>query len=250
MSETLQVLTYNIHKGFSAGKIKFMLPKMREAINAINADLVFLQEVQGEHKRKEKRIVEWPDSSQFEFLSAELWPHYAYGKNAIYQAGHHGNAILSKYEFTTWDNINLSNITRASRGLLHGIIDIANVRKRLHVICIHLGLFKEERKEQIDALCARIAEFVPANDALLIAGDFNDWRKETSDVLETGLGLREVFKEIEGDYAKSFPAWGPAFRNDRIYFRGLELENGVCLNKKPWRLLSDHLPLYAYFKIE
>lgn len=250
MSVTLQVLTYNIHKGFSPGKIKFMLPKMRDAIESVNADLVFLQEVQGEHKRQEKRIEKWPEKSQFEFLSEELWPHYAYGKNAIYQAGHHGNAILSKYQFTEWDNINLSNISRASRGLLHGIINIENVSKRVHVICIHLGLFKEERKGQIDALCERISEHVPEQDALIIAGDFNDWRKEATDELETDLGLREVFKEIEGDYAKSFPAWGPTFRNDRIYFRGLHLESGKCLKQKPWRLLSDHLPLYAYFVVE
>ncbi len=35
--------------------------------------------------------------SQFAFLADEIWPHFAYGKNAIYSAGHHGNAILSKH---------------------------------------------------------------------------------------------------------------------------------------------------------
>jgi len=61
--------------------------------------------------------------------------------------------------------------------------------------------------------------------------------------------LHEVFKELEGDYAKTFPALRPTLRTDRIYFRGLQLIGGECLKGKPWRSLSDHLPLLAHFSL-
>jgi len=245
----LQILTYNIHKGFSPGKLRFMLPKMRTALEATAADIILLQEVQGEHKKQKKRIQAWPSTSQFEFLSEELWPHYAYGKNAIYQAGHHGNAILSKFPFITWENINVALMTRASRSLLHGVIKITETAPPIHIICIHLGLFKTERTEQVNMLIQRVSEQVPIQEPLIIAGDFNDWRKEATEELEKTLNLHEVFKKLNGDYAKTFPALRPTLHTDRIYFRGLELISGECLNEKPWRSMSDHLPLLAHFSI-
>src|SRR4051812_7468381 len=95
----LRVISYNIHKGFSSGNLKFILKKMREALRFVQPDLIFLQEVLGHHEVHSRRIKDWPDQSQFEFLAHELWPHFAYGRNAVYTNGHHGNAILSKYPF-------------------------------------------------------------------------------------------------------------------------------------------------------
>lgn len=249
MNQTLKVLTYNIHKGFSPGKLSFQLPKMRDAIADVNTDLVFLQEVQGEHKRREKRHDDWPDASQFEFLADTLWPHYAYGKNAIYQAGHHGNAILSKYPFKTWQNIDVSKSIRASRSLLHGQIQIPGSTKVVHVLCIHFGLFKSERLEQFKTLSDRIHELIADDEPLIIAGDFNDWQSAAVEYLEDRLHVQEVFRELEGKHAKTFPAIRPTLRTDRIYYRGLQLQAGECLNNKTWKLLSDHLPLYAEFMV-
>src|SRR5690349_17254196 len=96
----LRVLSYNIHKGFGPGNIKFILKKIKEALRSIHPDLVFLQEVLGHHEIHQKNIKGWPEQSQFEFLAHELWPHFAYGRNAVYTNGHHGNAILSKHPIT------------------------------------------------------------------------------------------------------------------------------------------------------
>ena len=96
MTDTvIKILTYNIHKGFNASNRRFVLHEMKDALREINADIVFLQEIQGEHRHKQNRISDWPDTSQFEFLADQVWQHHAYGKNAIYKSGHHGNAILS-----------------------------------------------------------------------------------------------------------------------------------------------------------
>lgn len=249
--QRFSLTTYNIHKGFSFGRIRFLLPQMREALSNLNPDFVFLQEVQGEHKRRQKRILSWPDLPQFEYIAQKIWPHYLYGKNAVYDSGHHGNAILSKFAFESFENINLSSINRASRSILHGQIKIGPPESSttIHLLCVHLGLFKAERITQSRALIARINQAVPENEPLLMAGDFNDWQLHLSELLHKELGIHEAFFSLEGQHARSFPAISPAFCVDRIYFRGLRVCHVECLRDKPWRLLSDHVPLMAHFEL-
>jgi len=242
---SISLITYNIHKGFGVGAVRFLLPQMRLALTELNPDFVFLQEVQGQHKRKEKRINSWPELPQFEYIAENIWPHYIYAKNAVYESGHHGNAILSKYSFDRFESINLSNINRASRGIVHTQVKLDD--SVLHLLCVHLGLFKAERREQCKALMARIQEMVPPNEPLIMGGDFNDWRTVISRPLKENLGIEEAFVTIEGQHARSFPAIRPAFCVDRVYFRGMQVEEVACLHGKPWRMLSDHLPLFARF---
>jgi endonuclease/exonuclease/phosphatase family metal-dependent hydrolase len=251
VNRRISIVTYNIHKGFGIGKVRFLLPEMKAALADINPDIIFLQEVQGAHRHREKRIEDWPDSPQFEYIAESFWPHYLYAKNAIYDAGHHGNAILSKYPFSSFENINLSFHNRASRSLLHGQIQWGEEESQvLHVLCVHLGLFKAERAEQCKMLIERIQEAIPLNQPLVMAGDFNDWRIDLSKPLEEALGLNEAFYCLEGQHARSFPAIKPALCVDRIYFRGLNILDVQCLDGKPWRMLSDHVPLSARFELE
>lgn len=244
---SVSLITYNIHKGFGVGAVRFLLPEMRDAIAGLNPDFVFLQEVQGKHRKREKRIVSWPDSPQCEYIAENIWPHYVYAKNAVYQSGHHGNAILSKYPFESFESINLSNMNRASRGILHTQLKLDN--NIIHLLCVHLGLFKAERTEQCKALIQRIKDVVPKNEPLIMAGDFNDWRHVISKILAENLGIEEAFVAIEGQHARSFPAIKPALCVDRVYFRGMKVQEVACLQGKPWRMLSDHLPLYARFEL-
>ena len=169
------VLTWNIHKGFTGDNRRFVLPRMRELIRSADVDLVFLQEVTGEHRGHAQRIDNWPQTPHFEFLADEVWPHFAYGKNAITDQRHHGNAILSKYPFRQWGNINVSLSRQASRSLLHGSLALPGTDKRLHVLCLHLGLFGLERRWQLRQLNRHLHTVVARHDAVLIGGDFNDW---------------------------------------------------------------------------
>ena len=250
----LVTFSYNIHKGFSTGNHRFILNNMRSALRSVHPDLVFLQEVQGQNDRHSRRVKNWPAQPQFEFLAHELWPHFAYGKNAIYSSGHHGNAILSKYPFSFSENIDISTNSIEKRGLLHGIIDIprmgshsqgTKILRRLHVICVHLGLIEAERTEQINRLCARIVSHVPSDEPLVIGGDFNDWRNKVSGALCQALDLREAFEQWDGVHARTFPIWFPALRLDRIYYRGFKVKGARCLKGVPWRGLSDHAALVA-----
>lgn len=248
--ERLKILSYNIHKGFSANSKKFILKTIRESIRVVEPDLVFLQEVMGEHEKHRERLEDWPDQPQFEYLADSIWPHFAYGKNAIYTSGHHGNAILSKYPFSSWENIDISTNRVERRGLLHGVIDIPHHEKPLHAICVHLGLLEAERMKQIQFICDRIESHVPHGDPLVIAGDFNDWRVRASTKLGQKLEVQEAFFTLHGTHARTFPSWLPALRLDRVYYRGLSARSAQCLTGKPWNDLSDHIALVVDLSLD
>lgn len=246
----LSLLTYNLHKGFSFGNFKFILPNVRKALEDINPDIICLQEVQGQHLHHRKNVIDWPRKRQHHYLAENHWDYSVYGQNANYKHGHHGNALLSKLELTKWENIDVSNQKFSSRSILHGTLRLPNMKKTLHVMCVHFGLFQDERGKQIDMLCQRIEEHAPDNEPLIIAGDFNDWLKQADKQLKNVLHLKEVFKETTGRYAKSFPSWQPLLTVDRIYYRGLTPIDCTCLTGVPWTKLSDHVPLYAKFRVD
>ncbi|MDJ0838175.1 MAG: endonuclease/exonuclease/phosphatase family protein [Acidobacteriota bacterium] len=242
---TLKVLSYNIHKGFNLGNTRFVLSEIREALKDIHADMVFLQEVVGDHKVHRRRIDAWPNAAQFEFLADRLWPHHAYGKNAIYEAGHHGNAILSKFPFDTFDNQDISTNPLERRGLLHGVVHIPHTTQRLHAICLHLDLTKRGRTRQVEDLCRRIEQEVPHNEPLVICGDFNDWSLRVTNILKRELDVHEAHYNIHDKHARTFPAVMPMLKLDRIYFRGMVPLRAETLTGTPWRNLSDHAAVFA-----
>ncbi len=236
----LRVLTYNLHKGFDTLGRKFALQSIRKVLHQTEADLVFLQEVVGEDHRKIFLKDNYPRQSQFEFLADTVWHHYSYGKNAVTEDGHHGNAILSLYPIKRWTNVNISTNRFEKRGLLHCVIPIPKTRISLHAICVHLNLLERGRKKQLKSLAERIREHVPANSPLIVAGDFNDWRDRASPFLAKECRLKEAYSSLHGDPAATFPSMSPVLKLDRIYVRGLEIVEASVLKKKPWRSLSDH----------
>lgn len=241
----ISCFSYNIHKGFSASKVRFELEMIRNMIRQSHADLVFLQEVLGEHTGHAEKIPDFPLGSQFEYLADQVWTHYAYGKNAVYSEGHHGNVILSKYPIQSWENIDISAHVSEQRGLLHAEILIPENPKTVHAICTHFGLFEKGRKRQVQQLCERVKSTVPEEAPLIISGDFNDWRGQITGVLESELNMKEAFHELRGGHARTFPSWLPMFKLDRLYYRGMSATSVKRLSEKPWKRLSDHLALFS-----
>lgn len=245
MESALRVLSYNIHKGFSLDR-RFVLNAIKKAIESTQADLVFLQEVIGENRRHSQRVSEWNFESQLEFLADTIYPHFAYGKNAVYTEGHHGNAIISRHPIVMYENIDISNNRFERRGLLHVVIGSLRAgQPDLHAICLHLDLFEKGRVLQMEKVVKRIHAHVPDGSPLIVAGDFNDWRENVSPIFEAELGVREVFTTLNGKHALTFPAWFPFLPLDRIYVRGLAPIQAKCFVEKPWDRLSDHGALFA-----
>ena len=237
---TLKIATYNIHKGFSHFNRRVVLHDLRDRLRELNADIVFLQEVQGENNGNVQRHLNYPTLPQHEFLADQIWPHHAYGKNAVYDEGHHGNAILSRYPILRWDNQDVSTHRFESRGLLHCEIELPGAGQPLHCLCVHFGLSARGRGVQFNALVERIRQMVPEDAPLVIAGDFNDWRNHASRLLAHELQLREVFEASHGRLARSYPVGMALLRMDRIYVRGLGIRHS---DVHAWRRISDHAAL-------
>ena len=85
---SLNVLTINTHKGFTAFNRRFILPELREAVRSVSADIVCLQEVMGAHEIHPLHIENWPDTTHYEFLADTMWSDYAYGRNAGLRIDH------------------------------------------------------------------------------------------------------------------------------------------------------------------
>lgn len=239
----LRVLTLNVHKGREAWNRRYMLAELRNAVRATGADLVFLQEVIGERHHTSGDAPGGPD---YEFLADSLWPEFAYGRNAVTTGGHHGNALLSRHRIRAWHNHDASVRGRRvePRGLLHCVIALDNGTV-LHAVCVHLGLRESHRRQQLGRLCALVTDEVPADAALVVAGDFNDWRERADAALDQGCGLKSAFAQRGGSCPRTFPARWPLLRLDRIYVRGVEVQSACALSSRPWPHLSDHLPLLA-----
>lgn len=242
----LKILSYNIHKGFSATNLKFTLNEMKRAIQSVNIDLVFLQEIRGYHDKHIKEIL---TTSQIDFLADQKWPYMAYGRNAVYPTGDHGNAILSKYPILLSKNIDISSNKLERRGMLHTQIDIPGQPTPIHAICLHLNLLEKGRELQISRLCDYISEKIPADQPIVIGGDFNDWRQRASAILNERLQLKEVFMTLHDKHARTFPSAYPLFCLDRIYVRGLEISSSTTYTKKPWNRLSDHAAIFCKLRL-
>jgi endonuclease/exonuclease/phosphatase family metal-dependent hydrolase len=246
---SIKVMTVNIHKGFTFFNRKFILHGLREAVRQVGADVVFLQEVTGTHATHGDRFDDYPDTPHYEFLADSIWPDFAYGRNAVYTDGHHGNAVMSKFPIIQYDNLDVSISGPERRGLLHCVLDMPDQRPNVHVVCVHLGLLESHRRQQIDLLCQMARRNIPADAPLIVAGDFNDWRVLAHDQLAQGAGLHEVFVQAHGRAARTFPARLPLLRLDRIYVRNAVGHAPMVLPRFPWAKLSDHAPLAAEIEL-
>ena len=231
------MLTLNAHQGLRAGHRHGALLRIREALRASRPDLVFLQEI-GAAEGAE------PAMRQYEVLADGVWTQHAYGRNAVATSGHHGNALLSKHPITSWRNVDASVGGAEPRGLLHAVIGLGGDHGSLHAICLHLALRESHRRTQIERLLELVANDVPRDSALVVAGDFNDWREHAHRRLVRDAGLTEVHSAAAGRPARTFPARVPCLRLDRIYVRNLR-HRPLEVDARDWRMLSDHMPLAA-----
>jgi endonuclease/exonuclease/phosphatase family metal-dependent hydrolase len=242
---TIRIATYNIHKGLSYFNRRVVLHELRERLR--------VQEVQGEHTLHGERYHNYPEGAQHEFIAGEVWPHSAYGKNAVYEAGHHGNAILSRFPILQSFNTDVSAHRFESRGLLHSEIELADQQslaghKPVHCLCVHFGLFARGRRAQTGALIEYVHNEIPRDAPLIIAGDFNDWRNQTGKTLASELHIHDVFHLHGGKLARSFPSRLPLLRLDRIYVRGFDVLHSSVHTGGNWLRLSDHAALSAQLK--
>ncbi len=262
----LLIATYNIHKGVSSFGSIPRIHALKDALASMEADVMFLQEVQGRHDLLAVRHAEhWPEQAQHDFLAGDSH-HAAYGMNAVYDHGHHGNALLSCFPIASSRNQDVSDHAYEQRGILHCVLQTPKCE--VHCYVVHLGLFASGRGRQTDALIDAVGQSAPSDAPIIIAGDFNDWGNHLSDVLRSRLDVTEVFDKSNADSkfgallrqlsgrapklkpARTFPAAMPWLRLDRIYVRGFAVESAHVLQGVAWAKLSDHAPIIATLRLK
>ena len=189
--------------------------------------------------------------AQFEFIADSVWPHYSYAKNAVFDHGHHGNLVLSQYPIQAWEQVNISTNFIEQRGLLFCKIQLPEKDKSVYVICVHLDLLNRGRHKQYEMIRQYIQSLnIPDDAPFILAGDFNDWNKQASRVIEEKMNMTEVHKQQHGIYAKTFPAGMPLLSLDRIYVKNMQLVHSYTLPKVEGNHFSDHLPLFCEVKVD
>jgi endonuclease/exonuclease/phosphatase family metal-dependent hydrolase len=239
----VRVATYNIHKGVQGmGPARRLeIHNLGLAVEALDADIVCLQEVRKLHRREERHFEHWPELAQAEFLAP---PGYesVYRTNAITRHGEHGNALLSRWPVVAHQHEDISDHRFEQRGLLH--VELLLHGQAVHVVVVHLGLVRASRVRQVAQLRQFIEREVPATAPLLVAGDFNDW----GSLVRRALGAIDL-KAFDVVSSATFPSRLPLVQLDYVYARGLKPVGIHVPRGRIWWRMSDHLPLIAEFAL-
>ncbi len=244
MTELLRVATYNIHKGVQGiGPVRRLeIHNLGHAVEQLDADIVCLQEVRTLHRREAMYFKHWPELPQAEFLAPEGYA-AVYQTNAVTRHGEHGNALLSRWPVVSQAHEDMSDHRFEQRGLLHVCVQVAH--RPVHVVVVHLGLIAASRVRQVERLGRFIEREVPAGQALLVAGDFNDWGGKLREPM-ADLGLADFM----GERLLTYPSRLPITQLDYVYARGMEPRGVTVPRGRIWGRMSDHLPLIAEFAFD
>jgi endonuclease/exonuclease/phosphatase family metal-dependent hydrolase len=249
----LRVATYNIHKGVRGlgPSRRLEIHNLERGVASLDADLICLQEVHLYSHREARRFdhstMGWPQEGQADFL-APVGYTSAYRTNAVTSHGEHGNALLSRWPLGEIGHQDVSDHRFEQRGLLH--VPVMWHEKPVHAVVVHLGLIHSSRVRQVERLAQFIAAEIPADEAVLVAGDFNDWNEKLDQPMR-GIGLTRAISPVGGAARRlTFPSRVPVFAIDRVYTRGLRCVSTMVPRGISWARMSDHLPLVVELQME
>ena len=248
-AQVLRVATYNIHKGVRGMGVRKRLEihNLGLGVEALDADLVCLQEVRLFHTRDARQFERtwfgWPEGGQADYLAPEGYA-AAYRTNCTTRHGEHGNALLSRWPIGDIGHHDVSDHRFEQRGLLHAPVQWHGLQ--VHVVVAHFGLMHSGRVRQVHRLAEFIGANVPRDATLIVAGDFNDWGEKLDRPMRE-IGLERALPQ-GARTRPTFPSLVPVFALDRIYTRGLECLSTFVPRGAAWARMSDHLPLVAEFQ--
>lgn len=231
-AKELKVLSYNIHSCFGVDG-KYDPSRVASVIQSSGADLVALQEVDSSLEVRD-------GLNQLQYLAYRTGLIPLMGPTLKRGYGSYGNALLSRFPFQAYREIDLTYRKFEPRGLLQAKLEIKGVQ--VSVFNTHFGLKHWERKFQSQRLCDEINNDV--HDCALIFGDFNEW-----------FGWSRNLHWLESSFSRiprmrTYPSRWPRFALDRIFAspRAEFIECEVVQDAQT-RVASDHLPVTATIKL-
>ncbi len=234
--DALTVVSYNIRKGKGIRGSRPTFESIARNLGALRPDLLMCQEVfhgsQGVQQSRE--------------MAEHLALLHRYEPNATYRRGHHGNATFSRLPIDHHENRDVSPNRVERRGILYTRIDSWGVGG-VHVFNTHFALSQRQRIKQAHALSAMMRELTHPDDAVLLAGDFNDWTGRVDPLICEGSDLDNAMLLLTMQERRTWSTRRPLWALDRIYYRNLHLRDVSVLRESPWDRLSDHFPIRATF---
>ncbi|MGB5831901.1 MAG: endonuclease/exonuclease/phosphatase family protein [Thiohalocapsa sp.] len=251
MTESAALLTlvsYNIHRAVG-GDGQTDHQRIAGVVMDLDADLIALQEVETPLR---------PSSGAIGLLDRLRREGYApvLGTTMRSARSNYGNVLLSRLPLKVHRLHDLSRPKREPRGLIEAGLAVTERNliasdpeslNELYCLATHLGLRAAERRWQIARLAERIDQILqPAqgNRALILIGDFNEWRRGSRRLESIGVRLEAA------PARRTYPARWPLLALDRLWFGGrLRLEDVKAVRTQVTRIASDHLPLRATFRL-
>jgi endonuclease/exonuclease/phosphatase family metal-dependent hydrolase len=225
------LLSYNIRKGKGASGFADAFGSVLRAMEEEMPDILLCQEVF--HASRE-------DHAQSALLAEALGLSVAYEPNKHRRIGHHGNATLSHFPIISSKNHDLSVNRIERRGVLHTLLKVKGAP--VHILNVHLGLTHRQRVRQLAKMADLVERTLPPNDAIVLAGDFNDWRGRLDPVIRE-LGFENAVNEVDERLVRTFPPRRPRWPLDRVYVRKIRVESASVLDGGLFEKASDHLPI-------
>lgn len=230
--QPFRVASYNIRKCIGLDR-KRRPGRTLDVIAALDADVVALQEA-------DKRLGNRPATLDRAEIgrSTDLEPvELAINDTSL---GWHGNAILVRKGVTVQavDRIEMPGFEPRGAVLVELVMAIGPMR----IIATHLGLTRQMRRAQLQTIVESVG--LRAAMPTLVLGDFNEW------MADRGL------EPLQADFAvhapgRSFHAARPVAALDRIAAsKGLRLLDAGVTETEKTRRASDHLPVWAEFKVD
>jgi endonuclease/exonuclease/phosphatase family metal-dependent hydrolase len=234
---TFRVMTYNIHHGEGVdGRVD--LERIAELIRREGVDLVALQEVDRGVARTGRRDLAGE-------LAALTGMSCVFSNNYSFQGGEYGNALLSRWPVSRWQNTHYRMLREGEqRGLLR--VELEVVGRRLVVMNTHLD-YRPQDDERLSNVreISEIAGDYPG-DPLIICGDFNAVPGSPTHVAMKGR-FDDAWEAVGVGEGFTYSSTEPKRRIDYVFFRR---GAGVVpvMAWVPASLGSDHLPLVVEFK--
>jgi endonuclease/exonuclease/phosphatase family metal-dependent hydrolase len=224
----LALASYNIHRCFGTDR-KYLPERIAEVIQALDADIVGLQEV-------DMRLLV-DGRPQLEFLAETLRMNAIAGAAIQDHRGHFGNALLTRLPVDAVRRLDLSVRRFEPRGAIDSEMRFAG--GALRVVATHLGLNAAERRLQVRYLLHAL-DGAPRGAPCIVVGDFNEWKP-------TGGALRALNRRFGPSVAlRTFPSRFPLLPLDRIWVWPPPAAHRVQVYATPLtRSASDHLPIRA-----
>jgi len=238
----LRLVTYNIHKGVGTDR-RLRIDRIAEIVRHYDPHVVCLQEVTWAPAAHGRR-------TQPQTLADSIGlPHAVVAINCRRWRCVYGNMTLSKFPIETHENLDLTVAFKKSRGALYTLIRLPHAP--LHVFNAHLGLAGYERRMQMRELVADTPRLAGPREAVVYAGDINDWRHRLfADVLEPA-GYRAAAGDADDPGHATYPSRRHVVAIYKVFVHGaVKAARALPSRLALARVASDHLPVVVELEVD